>query len=147
MNSEDLMPTLLSLVRVGIPQSVEGLDYSAHLRGGPDPSDSAALLTCVQPFGEFNAVNGGKEYRGLRTARHTYVRDLNGPWLLFDNETDPAQMHNLIGDPAAAELQARLDTQLTKRLKANGDEFLPGRAYVEKWGYHVDATGTVPYTK
>jgi arylsulfatase A-like enzyme len=147
MNSEDLMPTLLGLARIGIPKSVEGLDYSGHLRGGPDPSDGAALLTCVQPFGEFNLVNGGREYRGLRTARHTYVRDLNGPWLLFDNETDPMQQHNLVGEPAAAELQAKLDAQLTRRLKANGDEFLPGRAYVEKWAYHVDATGTVPYAK
>ncbi len=147
MNTEDVMPTLLGLARVAIPPSVEGLDYSAHLRGGSDPSDGAALLTCVQPFGEFNLTNGGREYRGLRTARHTYVRDLKGPWLLFDNETDPAQQHNLIGDPAAAELQATLDAQLTRRLKANGDEFLPGRAYVEKWGYKVDATGTVPYAK
>jgi arylsulfatase A-like enzyme len=147
MNSEDLMPTLLGLAQVGIPKTVEGLDYSGHVRGGPDPSDGAALLTCVQPFGEFNVKNGGKEYRALRTARYTYARDLNGPWLLFDNETDPAQMHNLVGDPSAAGLQATLDAQLTRRLKANGDEFLPGRAYLDKWGYRVDATGTVPYTK
>ena len=26
-----------------------------------------------------------------------------------------------------------------------GDQFLPGSAYLKKWGYEVDETGTVPY--
>jgi hypothetical protein len=25
------------------------------------------------------------------------------------------------------------------------DAFLPADAYIRKWGYHVDANGTVPY--
>ena len=89
--------------------------------------------------------NGGREYRGIRTARYTYVRDLNGPWLLFDNEQDPYQMKNLCNQPVHAELQARLDWQLKKKLKEQGDEFLPGPVYLERWGYKVDAGGTVPY--
>ena len=147
INSEDVMPTLLGLAGVAIPPRVEGLDYSAHLRGGPSPGDGATVLTCVAPFGEFERRNGGREYRGLRTAQHTYVRDLNGPWLLFDNDADPYQQKNLVDQPAHAALQAELDAQLTRKLKANGDAFLTGAEYIRQRGYIVDANGTAPYEK
>ena len=146
INSEDVMPTLLGLAGVPVPESVEGIDFSAHLRGGPAPGVGATVLTCVAPFAEFDRRNGGKEYRGLRTARHTYVRDLAGPWLLFDNETDPHQMHNLVNDPAHKDLQTEMEARLQHQLHANGDDFLPGAEYIAKWGWKVDARGTVPYT-
>ena len=147
INSEDVMPTLLGLAGVAIPPSVEGLDFSGHLRGGAAQGDGATVLTCVAPFGEFERRNGGKEYRGIRTARHSYVRDLAGPWLLFDNEADPHQQHNLIGQPEATALQAELDAQLTRKLKTNGDAFLPAADYIAKWGWTVNAVGTVPYAQ
>jgi hypothetical protein len=37
-----------------------------------------------------------------------------------------------------------LDTTLKKKLAATRDEFLSGDAYINKWGYQVDATGTAP---
>ena len=146
INSEDVMPTLLGLAGVAVPESVEGRDFSAHVRGGPAPGTGATVLTCVAPFGEFERRNGGKEYRGLRTARHTYVRDLAGPWLLFDNETDPYQMHNLVNDREHKDLQTEMDARLHRQLRANGDAFLPAGDYIAKWGWQVDARGTVPYT-
>ena len=39
-----------------------------------------------------------------------------------------------------------MDNWLTERLKADGDEFLPGMDYIKKWKYPLDKTGTVPYT-
>ncbi len=146
INSEDLMPTLLGLTGIAIPPSVEGLDFSAHLRGGPAPGDGATVLTCVAPFGEFERRNGGREYRGLRTTRYTYVRDLTGPWLLFDNENDPHQQNNLVNTADHATLQNDLDAQLQHKLQANGDAFLPGADYIRQRGYKVDANGTAPYT-
>ncbi len=144
INSEDVMPTLLGLCGVTIPKTVEGLDYSGYLRGGPNPGDDATVLHCVAPFGQWDRRKGGREYRAVRTTRYTYVRDLQGPWLLFDNQADPYQMHNLVNDPAQAELQARLDAQLQRKLRERGDEFRPAADYIAKWGYQVDANGTVP---
>ena len=144
INSEDIMPTLLGLAGASIPRTVEGLDYSGYLKGGASPGDDGTVITCVAPFGEFERQKGGKEYRGLRTTKYTYVRDLAGPWLLFDNEKDPYQQTNLIGDTAHAELQARLDAQLQRKLKANGDAFLPGNDYITQRGYKVNANGTMP---
>jgi arylsulfatase A-like enzyme len=140
--TEDVMPTLLGLAGLPIPGSVEGLDYSGYLRGGPDPGDGAALIACPSPFGEWERRRGGREYRGVRTARHTYVRDLNGPWLLFDNVSDPYQQRNLIGLPGQAAIQAAMEERLTKKLRAHGDAFLAGPDYIAKWGYTVNENGT-----
>jgi len=35
--------------------------------------------------------------------------------------------------------------RLQKRLVQLDDEFRPGMDYIRKWGYRVDATGTVPF--
>jgi arylsulfatase A-like enzyme len=146
ISSEDVMPTLLSLAGAQVPKTSSGIDYSDYLRGGPNPNASnAALISCPSPFGEFTRSNGGREYRGIRTARYTYVRDLNGPWLLYDNEADPYQQHNLIGAPAAADLQAQLEPILAGKLKEAGDKFEPADVYLRKWGYkdRVNANGTL----
>ncbi len=145
LNTEDIMPTLLALCGRPIPQSVEGFDFTAHLRGGADPSGGATVIRCTSPFGEFQRDAGGKEYRQVRTARYSYVRDLAGPWLLFDHQTDPHELNNLVGKPEHAKLQAELEALLKKKLAEQKDEFLPGPDYIAKWGYKIDARGTVPY--
>jgi arylsulfatase A-like enzyme len=145
INSEDLMPTILGLCGVAIPSSVEGLDYSGYVRGGQNPSDGATVISCAAPFAQWNRRVGGREFRGIRTTRYTYVRDLNGPWLLFDNLTDPGQMTNLAGKSQYAALQAELETTLKRKLAAAHDEFLPASDYIRKWNYVVNADGTVPY--
>lgn len=147
INSEDMMPTLLGLCGMAIPKSVEGLDFSGYIHGKKDPSDGAALLACIAPFGEWTRKQGGQEYRGIRTTRYTYVRDLDGPWLLFDDQTDPFQLKNLIGAAAAASLQSDLDKILQGKLRAAKDSFLPAADYVRQWNYTVNANGTVPYTR
>jgi arylsulfatase A-like enzyme len=144
--SEDFMPTILGLCGVAIPAAVEGLDFSGYLRGGANPSDGIAQISCVAPFGQWARRVGGKEYRGIRTSRFTYVRDLNGPWLLFDNRNDPWQLTNLVNQPGHTRLQAELEAALKDKLRAARDDFLPADRYLQKWGYTVDATGTVPYT-
>ncbi len=145
ISSEDLMPTILGLCRVRIPQTVEGLDYSGYLRGGKNPSDGAALISCVAPFGQWVRRIGGREFRGIRTLRYTYVRDLTGPWLLFDDVKDPGQMHDLVGTPGSGALQRKLDAILDRKLAQAHDQFLPAQEYISKWGYRVDKDGTVPY--
>ena len=142
---EDIMPTILGLCHVPIPKTVEGLDFSEYIRGGKKPSDGAALLSCVAPFGQWERRHGGREYRGLRTDRYTYVCDLNGPWLLFDNQADPFQMRNLVNQPDQSSLQAKLEATLARKLQASGDAFLSAHTYIKKWGYTVNTNGTMPY--
>ncbi|MBN2136584.1 MAG: sulfatase [Sedimentisphaerales bacterium] len=146
INSPDIMPTLLGLSGIEIPDTVEGTDFSNVVTGKTKPPDNAALISCQSPFGQWTRKNGGREYRGVRTKRYTYVRDLNGPWLFFDNEKDPYQMNNLCNKPQYSQLQNKLEVLLSRKLKETNDEFLPGPHYIEKWGYTVDESGTVVYT-
>lgn len=146
LNTPDILPTLLGLSGLEACPSAEGMDFSGHIRGGTDPSDGAALILCAHPFGQWIRSNQGREYRGIRTRTHTYVRTLEGPWLLYDNRNDPYQMTNLCGRPECAELQRQLETRLQAKLDATRDAFLPGADYIRQWGYTVDENGTVPYT-
>jgi arylsulfatase A-like enzyme len=142
ISTEDVMPTLVSLAGLPVPSGVDGLSYADFLRGGKDPSDGAALIACPSRFGEWERRRGGREYRGIRTARYTYVRDLNGPWLLFDNTADPYQQHNLAGQPEHAKLQAELDERLQSKLRAAHDDFRPGQEYIARWHWQVNENGT-----
>jgi arylsulfatase A-like enzyme len=147
MCSEDVMPTLLSIAGIDIRKSVTGLDYFDYMKGGANPNaENASLISCVAPFGEFIRSNGGREYRGIRTPRYSYVRDLNGPWLLYDNELDPFQLRNLANDDSSADIRAKLEATLNAKLKAAGDTFEPADFYLKKWGYadRVNANGTLP---
>ncbi len=70
-------------------QPSKATDFSGVLKGESPAPDYAALIECPSPFGQWDRSSGGREYRGVRTRRYTYVRDLKGPWLLYDNETGP----------------------------------------------------------
>ncbi len=146
LNTPDIMPTLLGLSGIALPETVEGTDFSDVLTGKSPAPDYAALIECPSPFGQWVRARGGREYRGVRTRRHTYVRDLKGPWLLFDNERDPYQLDNLCDKPEHAALQTTLHALLAKRLNETHDDFLTGEDYIKKWGYEVNESGTVRYT-
>ena len=124
INSPDLMPTLLGLAGLAIPDSVEGSDFFR----APAPS---AFINLPVPITEARRY-GFAEYRGLRTERYTYVRSIKGPWLLYDNQRDPFQMRNLCGKDK--QLQSRLDRDLDAVLRRRKDDFLPASEYVKRAG-------------
>ncbi len=148
IDAPDIMPTLLGMAGLDIPSTVEGCDFSGYLKGGDDPIGGAALLSCPHPFGQWNRPRfGGCEYRGLRTARYTYVKSLSGPWLLYDNESDPLQQHNLVKKTRHQALIDKLEILLTTKMARIGDKFLTGMEYVKQWNYRVDEFGTVSYKR
>jgi len=138
INTVDILPTLLGLCEISIPATVEGEDLSGFIKGESTLTDRAVLISCPVPFHQWNYRAGGREYRGIRTSRYTYVRDLYGPWLFYDNQTDPFQLENLINRDAFRPLQNRLDSLLTVRLLTTDDHFLAGQAYMDKWKYNWD---------
>ena len=149
INVEDLMPTLLGFASIEIPETVEGINYSNYiLNQAENPGDSVTLITCIQPFGQWNRNVGGREYRGLVAENYTYVYDLNGSWLFFDNLKDPFQMNNLVESEEYAVIIKNYEELLMKKLEETGDEFLSGLEYVEKYNYpELDERETVPYYK
>jgi len=147
INSPDLMPTLLGLCDLPIPKTVEGEDKSAIMKGQAKDISDGVLIASYHAFGQWPAAEGGKEYRGVRTSRYTYVKDLSGPWLFFDNQKDPFQLNNLVKDKKYQRIRNDLELKLSQLLTKTNDQFLPGMEYIKKWKYVTDATGTVPYIK
>jgi arylsulfatase A-like enzyme len=146
VETPDLMPTLLGLAGLDVPDSAEGRNLAPVLHGKRPPDrDRAALILCPAPFGEWAAANGGRAYRGVRTRRHTFVRDLQGDWLLYDNHDDPSQMRNRAGDASQRHVRNALDEQLRERLRSTGDDFATPSTLVHRCGYRVDRNGTVDY--
>ena len=121
----DVVPTLLGLAGIDSPEGVSGLDLSAHLLSpehGGRPDGEAPESVYAQSYtpterSEFPA------WRGVRTARYTYARHESEPWLLYDNETDPFQLENLVGKEEHAELQARLDGLTMEWFERTGDDW------------------------
>ncbi|MHC4071663.1 MAG: sulfatase family protein [Planctomycetota bacterium] len=138
INTPDIMPTLLGLSGISIPESVEGKDFSGVIRGTQSPDNDAVLIMCPVPFHQWGYQRGGREYRGVRTRRYTYVRDLNGPWLLYDNQMDRYQQRNLCNVPEYAKLRQELEKMLSQKLKETNDKFLPGPEYMAMWNYQWD---------
>lgn len=96
--SVDVMPTLLGLMDLPIPEQVEGTDYSEVIRGETSPPEDASSFVAYYPGpGPEHKMAVGQEvhsrvkyhfsvaeqglhwkqwgYRGLRTKRYTYVVD------------------------------------------------------------------------
>jgi len=140
INAPDVMPTLLSLMEVAIPDTVEGRDLAFAALGQPGAEPSSAFIGNICPFGA-----PLPEWRGVRTKAHTYVRTLEGPWLLYDNGEDPYQLNNVVNDPEHAAVQERLDDELHDWLKGLGDDFQPREVYWERFGYEVDDRGVYPH--
>jgi arylsulfatase A-like enzyme len=138
IGTPDILPTLLGLSKIKTDTKFEGTDFSAIVIGEQDEFDNAALITNPTK----NVVK--KEFRGVRTSRYTYVEDLNGPWLLYDNETDPYQFTNLIEMEGNDKLMAELKVKLTGELKKANDEFLPEQDYLERFGIYITPGGYPP---
>lgn len=129
-----------------IPETVQGESYLPVLNEKEHKIGEGVLIACYHPFGQFSRKNfNGKEYRGIRTIRYTYVEDLEGPWLLYDNETDPFQMENLVNLPEYSGLQKNLKKKLEGLLNKADDKFLPSAEYLSFWGYEVNEEGVFPY--
>ncbi len=115
----DFLPTLLALCGVPPPAGVQGKDLSkALLDRGEGPE--CVLLTLTDSMGRDGAP---APWRGIRTRRYTYARFKDRPWVLYDLKEDPYQLKNLVGDPAAADLQREMDERLVREMKQVGDDW------------------------
>jgi len=130
LGSPDIMPTLLSLMGVEIPKTVEGKDLSLFIIGnatGTEPD--SVLIEVISPCGRYLDRTGLRAWRGVRTKRYTFARFHDEDWLLYDNKLDPYQKRNLIYNSEYKPLRDELNARLDEWLKKTNDPFLPGSAY------------------
>ncbi|XOV93375.1 MAG: sulfatase-like hydrolase/transferase [Bacteroidota bacterium] len=143
LGTPDILPTLLSMSGVEIPNSIEGEDLTKYITENGVQEDRTALIMNVYPFAGYS---DGDAWRGIRTTRYTYVRKQDQPWLLYDNQEDPYQMQNLVNSETHNDLQKELEERLQTMLKERGDQFLPKEEYLTEWGYVVNERNKeIPY--
>ncbi|NQU20645.1 MAG: sulfatase, partial [Candidatus Nealsonbacteria bacterium] len=70
LNTPDIMPTLLGMLDLPVPEAVEGMDLSHCALGIEGPEPEAALM---QNTGACAAWQDGHEWRALRDKRFTYA--------------------------------------------------------------------------
>ncbi|MCL2639840.1 MAG: sulfatase [Phycisphaerales bacterium] len=139
MATPDIMPMLLGLCGLSVPECVEGVNVLES------PERMGVLIASYSPFADHRVALGGRPYRGVRTPRYTFVRDLNGPWMLFDRETDPLQLKNVVGWREYAGVQAELDAELGRMLREQNDLFERPEELLRRYGYAVNDRGEIPY--
>lgn len=132
LGTVDVMPSLLGLMGVPIPDGVEGMDLSNAMRGQPCEGPESQFLTIPVPVDQAVAASIG-EWRGVRTKRYTYTRWQNGSgWVLYDNAEDPYQLSNLIDDPKFAGVREEMEVELKRHLKRIGDKFMPWQEHIKE---------------
>ncbi|SFD27829.1 sulfatase family protein [Algibacter pectinivorans] len=135
INTPDILPSLLGLSNIKIPQNIEGENLTALIKNPDSSADRVALVMSVAPFaGNYNSL----PYRAIRTKQYTYARTPNGPSMFFDNAADPYQMNNLLGKPEFKAIQLELDNKLNGKLAQIGDEFKSRDYYLKKYNYTFD---------
>jgi len=131
LGTPDIMPTLLSMLGLPIPRTVEGVDLSRHAlsQGGAGPEAAH-----MQGLGTTAAWTDGTEWRGLRDYEYTYaIYRRDGRELLFNNRRDPYQLRNLAEDKANdATLRHYRELSQTFRKERN-DAFESCTWYRDHW--------------
>jgi len=154
----DVMPTLCEFLGVPIPEGVQGRSlwpiltgqsypkeefssiYSEHGYGGLtytdeddlDPTEEGAL----NPGCTFDCLNSWTQSGMMRMVRRDdwkLVFDMEGNGQLYNLKNDPAELANLYGEPALAQLQGELQAELLKWILRTQDPLpQPRRRYVFK---------------
>ena len=131
-NTVDIMPTLLSLMDLGIPKEVEGFNFKDALRGKAGTAEPEGAL--MMGTGATAIFEDGHEWRAFRTKRYTYAQYLSDTSeLLFDNIKDPLQMKNLVSDPAYAGTRQELQRAMLNKMGEIEDSFEPCSWYEKNW--------------
>lgn len=136
-NSVDIMPTLLGLASLPIPDSVEGSDFSGTILGR-EQSDTETAFLCAFPgrkevieqFAKEGLDNREYGWRAVRSQRYTYVVHRGyAPYektlrYLYDLEQDPYQLHpTVLAEEPNEGVAVELEQQLQVWLNRTGDRF------------------------
>lgn len=131
LGTPDIMPTLLSMMNLPVPRTVEGADLSRHALGQGGAGPDAAHL---QGMGTTAAWQDGTEWRALRDHEYTYgIYHRDGSELLFHNRLDPYQLRNLAAEKSAAATLREYRERSQRWRKERNDSFESCTWYRDRW--------------
>lgn len=120
--SVDIMPTILDICGIKIPDEVEGQSLYRLIREGADST--------LEPFVFYQIPKEAEgperfpvPHRGIRTADSLYVEVDGIPSYLFDLKKDPDEIHNKIEDKAYSTQITDLQKMLNGKMEEIGDSW------------------------
>lgn len=107
----DFAPTFLDLAGVKPPADMQGVSLVPLLTGEKPGKWRDALY---YHYYEYPAEHAVRRHYGIRTDRYKLIHFYNDidQWELYDLSTDPAEMKNLIDDPAYDRVEGKLRKKL-----------------------------------
>ncbi len=135
-SSVDLTPSILGMLGVEIPKSVEGTNFAPLIEGKGPVSVEEAFIHF------YGAPEAPRDFKGLRNSRYTYAiaqyvdwykrfnPPIDSPYgILYDNKTDPYQMKPIYygQSPETDAVMKDLHSKLAAHLKAVKDPFIEKR--------------------
>ncbi len=131
-NTVDIMPTLLSMMDLPIPDEVEGSDVSGCILKTENAQETDGCL--MMGTGATATYEDGHEWRAFRTKQYTYATYLSdGLELLFDNLSDPLQMHNLADCEEYGAVKQDLKDKMYAHMEKINDHFDKCSYYEKNW--------------
>ena len=127
-NSVDVFPTLAGLCEIDVPDAVQGKNLSHAVLGEPGEEPDSVYLQILGPGWPPRTKTVGL-WRAVRTHRHTYARwkDCGGKRVLYDRESDPLEMTNLIDEPEYVDVAHEMEVRLQRWIHETGDPFDTGK--------------------
>jgi arylsulfatase A-like enzyme len=145
LGTPDIMPTLLSMMNVGVPQAVEGIDLSSHAVGKGGTDNDAAYL---QGMGATASWAEGTEWRALRDHEYTYaIYHKDGKELLFNHRIDPYQLIDLASERSATNVLTHYRQMSEKWRQEHNDRFEASGWYQRNWTEDRNITMTATGVK
>lgn len=134
-NTVDIMPTLLSMMDMPIPEEVEGRDISSYILGKDDEEKLDEYYgSLMMGTGATAIFEDGHEWRAYRTKQYTYaIFKSDGMELLFDNINDPYQMKNLIDKDEYKDIANELKSRMYREMEKINDTFEFCSYYRDHW--------------
>jgi len=132
ISTVDIAPTLLGLLGQQPDTRMQGLDLSAHIANPALPGRPASVCIENALVVDRSRLWGVRPWWGVRTARYTYARHVEQPWLLFDNQADPYQLVNLAHydrDRLVVEARLELDALVYQSFGRVGEPIVPEDEY------------------
>ncbi len=136
----DIMPTLLSVAGASIPNDVQGEDMSELLKGDEATCQDSVFINYPLSPERFSF----SEWRGVVTKQYTYARFKDKRWVLYNDESDPYQLHNLVDNPDYKNLAEELEETLNQWLEKLDDPFETSSEVAAKY-YKGSIDGTIPF--
>jgi len=114
VSSVDLVPTILDLAGIEVPETMQGRSMAGWITSGEGPEQSHLYMGLHNNHNAWRAVWDGQ-----------YLLSLLDYQLFYDHTADPYELDNLFDNPAFEDKRKAYETILLELAEETGDPILP----------------------